>query len=303
VKVALDDEEKSTDGMRLITQTTDSILVPHTSVFSERVLKAESLCSINQIEFYNPTESPGWEPGLEGRIIDLGIDACMHAAYAIGLMNNMINNSPKCMAFLIRNATDPKYKEYVKQSVTSLVDTISDKIEVKLNEGKLGHFWIILKGAAIKKIQRILSGVTPEKVCLNLSSKEIKNFVAGMLDAYVNEPLYGGDPVLAFSIRNSVQKRFLQNALILYDSRIVETSCITSHAPKFLESIPLIRKKIPVRNSTWNDLTEVPEAPKLFSRIRGWFEIQTSSKNLIFEEKGFSPIVDGLYTYPSIISD
>jgi len=183
------------------------------------------------------------------------------------------------------------------------VSTISGKIEVKLSEGKLGHFWIILKGDAIKKIQRILSDVTPEKVCLILSSKEMKNFVAGMLDAYVNEPLYGGDPVLTFSIRNSIQKRFLQNALVLYDSRIVETSCITSHAPRFLESIPFIRKEIPVRNSTWINLTEVPGAPKLFSRVRGWCETQTSSKNLIFEEKGFSPIVDGLYTYPSIISD
>ena len=297
-KVTLYNGQKSS-GIRLITQATDSILVPNTFVFSERVLKAKSLCSINEIEFYNPSEPPRFEAGLKGKIFDLQLDA----AYGIGLMTNIVSNGPKCMAFLVRDATDPKYIKYVKQSITSLMDIISEKIKVKINEGKLGHLWIILKGDAVGEIQRIMCDISPEGVCMRLSSKQLKNFIAGMLDVYINEPLYGGDPVLIFSIENSVQKRFLQNVLILYDSRLVETSCITSHAPKFLESTAIIGKKIPTRNPVWNDLSGVSEGPRLFSRIRGWLEIQTSSTNLILEEEGFSPIVDGLYTYPQIISD
>ena len=298
-KVALQSEKKSMSGIRLITQATDSILLPDTSVFSERVFKAKNLCSLNAVEFYNPSKSPKFKPGLKGKVFDLQPDA----AYGIGLMSNIVSNSPNCMAFLIRNAIDPKYIKCVKQSITSLMDLVSQKIKVRINEGKLGHLWIILKGHAVGEIRKIILGISPEKVCMRLRSKPLREFIAGMLDAYINEPLYGGDPVLIFSIENSVQKRFLQNVLILYDSLLFETSCITSHAPKFLESTPIIGKKIPTRNPTWNDLSEVSEGPELFSRIRSWIEIQTSSTNLILEKEGFSPIVDGLYTYPHIISD
>ena len=298
-KVALHSKEKSATGIRLITQATDSILVPHTLVFSERIFEAEKLCSINEVEFYNPSKSPDFKPGLKSKILDLQPDV----AYAIGLMSNIVSSSPKCLAFLVRNATDPKYIRRVKESATCLVDIVSRKIRPKINEGKLGHLWIILKGDAVEEIRTTVCEISPEKVCMKLSSKSLEEFVAGMLDAYINEPLYGGDPVLAFSIGNSVQKRFLQNVLILYGSRIFETSCITSHAPKFLESAVMVGKKIPTRNPTWNDLSEASEGPRLFSRVRSWLEIQTSSANLVFEEEGFSPIVDGLYTYPRILSN
>ncbi len=297
IKVALHSEDKSAIGIRLITQATDSVLVPGTLVFSERVCETKNLCSINEVEFYNPSKPPNFKPGLKGEILDLQPDT----AYAIGLLSNIVNSSPKCLAFLVRNATDPEYIGYIKQSVTSLEDIANVKVRAKINEGKLGHLWIIFKGDAVEEIRRIVRKISPEKVCMNLSSKSLREFVAGMLDAHINEPLYGGNPVLTFSIEDSVQKRFLQNVLILHYSRLFETSCITSHAPKLLESEVTVGKKIPTKNPTWKDISEVSEGPRLFSRIRSWLEIQTSSARLIFEEEGFSPIIDGLYTYPRII--
>lgn len=298
-RVAVSSEDKSTNGTRLITQTTDSIVVPNTCVFSERVLEAADLLSINEVEFFNPSMSPDLRPGLRDEILDLEPDV----AYAVGLMSNIISSRPKCLAFLVRNATDHEYIEYIKQSVTALVDMVNKEISVKIREGKLGHVWIVFKGNATEEIQRIVSQISPENVCLNLDCGSLKEFIAGMLDAHINEPLYGGDPVLIFSVENSVQKRFLQSALMLYSSKVTETSCITTHAPKFLESTAIVEKEIPAKNPTWNDLTEASEGPRLFSRVRGWLKVQTSSANLIFEEEGFSPIVDGLYTYPGILSD
>jgi len=295
--VTLSFEEKTATGIRLITQATDSVLLPHTLIFSERPFKAENICSTNEVEFYNPAKPPDFKLGFDNEILDLQPGN----TYSIGLLSNIISSSPKCLTFLVRNATDPEYMKYVKQSVTNLVDIVNIKVKVRVKEGKLGHLWIIFEGDTLEEMKRIVDGFSPEKVCMKLSSKPLREFVAGMLDAYINEPLYGGDPVLMFSIKDSVQKRFLQNVLILYDSRFYETSCITSYAPKFLESEVMVGKKIPTKNPTWNDVSEDAEGPRLFSRIRSWLEIQTSSANLIYEEEGFSPIVDGLYTYPRTI--
>ncbi len=292
-KVGLRNEEKSC-GTRLITQTTDSVLVPETVVFSERPFKTKDLCSVSAIEFYNPPKSPEFVPGVKGEIMDWQSDA----VYGSGLATDIVSSNNKCIVSLVRNATDPKYVKFVEHCITSLADSINRKIVVKIKKGKLGHLWIILKGNALAELHRIICAARLERVCMQLNSKQLKNFISGMLDAYINQPLYRGDPVLMFSKDNSVQKRFLQNVLILYNSRIVETSCITSHAPKFVESIAAVEKEVPTKNPIWRDLSEVPEGPEIFSRLRGRIEVHTTSTNLVFDKEAFSPIIDGLYTYP-----
>lgn len=300
-KVNLYHEEKTVRGIRLISQATDSVLLPDTTIFSERIQKAEDFCSAAEIEFYYPPKSPKFKPCSKKKAIDLYPDT----AYGIGLITNIVDKRDRCMAFLIRNVDDPEYEKQIKQTINNLATRISGKdlLKTRFVKGKMGHFWIIFKGNVAEKIQTIMHDFSTEEICMRLNSKQLENFVAGVLDSYINKPLYGGDPVLTFSIENSVAKRFLHNVLILYDSQIVETSCITSHAPKLLESTGTIEKEIPIRNPTWNDLLDVPEKPRLFSRIRGWLEVPTSSTKLLFEEEGFSPVVDGLYTYPSVITN
>lgn len=293
MRVTLCNERKSY-GIRLITQATDSVLVPETNLFSERPLKTSELCSSAAIEFYNPSTSPGFRPRSTGEMMDLQVDAM----YGSGLSTSVVGRNKKHIVSLVRNAGDPKYIKFVRHCITSLVDSISRKTKVTIKEGKLGVLWIVLKGNALSELHRIICDAWLERVCMQLSAEQLKNFVAGMLDAYVNKPLYGGDPVLMFSKDNSVQKRFLQSVLILFNSRIVETSCLTSHAPKFLESRAMVGKEIPTKNPIWRDLQVVSEGPELFSRIRGRIDVQTTSTNLIFNEEGFSPIVDGLYTFP-----
>jgi hypothetical protein len=296
-KVTLHNESKS-GGTRLITQTTDSVLVPETIVFSERALKTNELCSAVAIEFHNPSKSPEFRPGVRGKMMDWQMDA----AYGFGLTTNVVSRNKKRIVSLVRNAPDPKYIKFIEHCITSLADSRRWKISVTIKRGKLGHLWIILKGNTLGELHRIICDAWLERACMQLSAKQLKNFVAGMLDAYINQPLYGGDPVLMFSKDNSVQKRFLQSMLILYNSRIVETSCITSHAPKFLESTAMVEKEVPTKNPTWRERSEVTEGPELFSRIRGRIQVQTTSTNLVFKKEGFSPIVDGLYTYPHNLS-
>lgn len=298
-RVAIVGEEKATIGIRLITQATDSILMPQTRIFSERVYEAGNLSPINEIEFHNPLKTSGFNPGLNEKVVDLQ----PRSAYVIGLMRNIVHSSSKCLAFLIRDANDSEYISHIKQSVTNLADKVNEKIRIEINEGKLGHLWIVFKGKAVREMQRAVSEISPERACIDLSPELLREFVAGMLDAYVSEPFYGGDPVITFSIEDSVPKRFLQNALSFYNSRIFETSCITSYAPKFLESMVFVGEEIPTRNPIWSNLSESSEGPRLFSRVRGWLDIETSPANLVFEKEGFSPIVDGLYTYPSVLSD
>lgn len=298
VKIALNGELKST-GIRLITQTTDSILLPHALVFSEGVLEARELCSMNGVEFYCPSKPHDFKSGLKDATLDTQPDV----AYIIGLTNNTVSNNPRCMASLIRSATDPEYIKSVKHDILRLTDTMGKKVTVAIKQGKLGYLWIILKGDAVEQIRETLCCVSPETACMRLNTESLRNFVAGMLDAYISRPLYGGNPVLLFSREKSAERRFLQSILTCYGCGMTETSCITSHVPKFLESAANIGEKIPTRNPLWKESTDVPERPVLFSRVRAWFDVQTVSANMIFREEGFSPIADGLYTYPSLLSD
>jgi hypothetical protein len=298
VKIALNGKRKST-GIRLITQTTDSILLPHALVFSEGILEAQELCSMNGIEFYRPSKPHDFKSGLKGAVLDTQPDV----AYIIGLTSNIVSNSPRCVASLIRSATDPKYIKSVERDITRLTEAMGKKITVAIKQGKLGYLWVILKGDAVERLRETLCCVSPETACIQLNAESLRNFVAGMLDAYVSKPLYGGNPVLAFSKEKSAEKRFLHSILTCYGCSITETSCITSHAPKFLESAADIGEKIPTRNPIWNEVADVPEQPALFSRVRAWFDVLTVSANMTFQEGGFSPISDGLYTYPRLLSD
>jgi hypothetical protein len=298
LKISLNGERKST-GIRLITQTTDSILLPNALVFSEGILEARDLCSKNGIEFYRPSKPHDFNPGLKGAILDMQ----PNVAYIMGLTCNVVCNRPRCVAFLIRSATDLKYIKSVERDIARIVDPKGKKIKVAIKQGKLGYLWIILKGDAVGEMRETLRCVSPETACIQLDAESLRSFVAGMLDAYVGKSLYGDNPVLVFSKGNSAEKRFLHAILTCYGCSITETSCITSHAPKFLESAADISEKIPTRNPIWKEVADVREQPALFSRIRAYFDVQTVSTNMTFPEGGFSPISDGLYTYPRLLSD
>jgi hypothetical protein len=288
----------SRPAIRLITQATDSVLVLEASVFSERVRRADELLSTGQIEFYNPPQAPEFRPGLSKMTMDLNPEA----AYAIGILNTIVHNDPKCMAFLFRYMADSGFSRSVSQSVDALMREIEIEIKVEIKKGKLNYSWIILKGNALDKIRQVLSSVTPQDACMRLGPRQLETYVAGMLDSHLSQPVYGGDPVLTFSKQESIKKRFLHNMLLLFDSRVVETSCITAHAPKLLEATVILGKAIEVRNPAWKGF-ELQRETNLFSRTRGSIDTKTPSTNMIFDEQGFSPIVDGLYTYPQILSD
>jgi hypothetical protein len=301
-KVTCYHEDKQANGIRLITQATDSLLLPHTCLFSERIVEARKAILASEIEFYNPSE-----PLRFDHIPIENVDFNSDFLYSLGLMNSRIIENKKCLVFLIHGATERKYVKYLA-SIFANRDIMSNrKTKARLKIGKLGHLWIIFKGEEVDKIQKVISEFSPERVCMKLSHEQLRHYVAGMLDAYVCKPFYGDKPILRFFSRESSQKRFVQNILILYGYRLVETSCITNHSPKFLESRAIVGKEIPVENPLWDEVLEGLDdkacPPRLFSRIRGNFEIATTPTRIIFREHGFSPIVDGLYTYPQLLPD
>jgi hypothetical protein len=286
----------STDAKRLITQATDSVLLPDTLIFSEKVQNAGQLVSSNEIEFFCPRQIPNFTPGLDNTFATLQSEE----AYGVGLLSKLIYDDPKCKVFLIRNANEG-YLSFVDHVVANLVQECKPKIEVEIKKGRLGYAWVVLRGNSANQLAKLLC-VSPENACMKLGPKALKNFVAGMLDAHINNPLYGGNPVLTFSKDESAQKRFLHNIFLLYNSRIVETSCITSYAPKLLETTATLSKIIPVRNSAWDDV-EASKKSNLFSKTRGIITTQTISAQVTFEEQGFSPIVDGLFAYPCVLQN
>jgi len=280
---------------RLITQTTDSILLPSTLFFSERIQNGIEMGADKQVEFYLPQNTSKFLPGSISTAVDLQPDQ----AYVVGLLSKPIYGNTVTSVFLLRDATEKSYRAYINQAVNSFIRNNKLKVEIEIKKGKLGYAWVILRGNAINQTIRILSSISPENACLNLRPKTLESYIAGLLDARINKPLYGGNYVLTFSMEESGLKRFLHNVLLLYNSQIFETSCITSHAPKFLESSTMLSKSLPIKNPAWDFKSD--KKISIFSRVRGITDIKTHSVAIMFEEQGFSPIVDGLYTYPSVL--
>ena len=301
-KVTCYHEDKQASGIRLITQATDSLLLPHTCLFSERIVEARKAILASEIEFYNPSE-----PLRFDHVPRENVDFNSEFLYSLGLMNSRIIEKKECLVFLIHGAAERKYVKYLASIFANRGIMPDREAKAKLKIGKLGHLWIIFKGEEVDKIRRVISEFSPERVCIKLNHEQLKHYVAGMLDAYICKPFYGDKPVLRFFSRESSQKRFVQNILTLYGYRLVETSCITNHSPKFLESRAIVGKEIPVENPLWAEVSEGLGdkvcAPRLFSRIRGNFEIVTTPARILFQEHGFSPIVDGLYAYPQLLPD
>jgi hypothetical protein len=300
-KVTLYQENNPVKGIRLVTQATDSLLLPQTFLFSEKVVEAKNVVLASEIEFYNPSEIQELD---NGRVESTDLDS--ESIYCLGLLNSKIIETKKCLVFLIHSATEHDYVKHLEDVISNPNILLDPKVKAKLKIGKLGHLWIIIKGEEVGKIQKVVSSFPPERVCMKMDPEQVRHYVAGMLDAYICKPFYGDEPVLRFFARESFQKRFLQNMLILYGYRIVETSCITNHSPKFLESKAIVGKKIPVENPLWDSISEFSKEParalRLFSRIRASMEITTAPARIIFQEHGFSPIIDGLYAYPQLLS-
>jgi hypothetical protein len=284
------------DARRLITQTTDSVLLPETLLFSEKIQNADQLISNNEIEFFKSQPVQNFTPGLDKSIINIPPED----GYAAGLLSKPIYQDKKCIVFLLRNAGKRDYLSIIEKIVKNFIRKTKTIVLTEIRPGKLGYAWVVIKGNEINQISNLLSNISPENACMKLEMKKLQNFVAGMLDAHIANPSYGGRPVLTFSTDESTQKRFLQNMLLLFNSQILETSCITSHSPKLLETKILLTKNIPVRNPVWEDL-EYSDKSILFSKIRSVIKTQTVSTEMIFEEQGFSPIVDGLYACPCIL--
>lgn len=301
-KVACYHEDRQTSGIRLITQATDSLLLPHTCLFSERIVEAKKAASASEIEFYNPSEPLKFDHDPKE-----SIDFDSDVLYRLGLMNSRVVENKKFLVFLIHGATEHRYVKYLESIFRNGNILPECKAKAQLKIGKLGHLWIIFKGEEASRIQKVISEFSPEQVCTKLNHEQLRHYVAGMLDAYVCKPFYGDTPVLRFFSRESSQKRFVHNMLISYGYRVIETSCITNHSPKFLESRAIVGKEVPIENSLWvealNSSDDKASAPRLFSRIRSNFEITTTPTRIVFQEHGFSPIVDGLYAYPQLLSD
>jgi hypothetical protein len=296
IELRTEESASKRDATRLVTQTTDSVLLPDMLMFSEKIQDAYQFISNNEVEFYNPRQIPEFSPSLSSEVVDMRSEE----AYGIGLLGKSVYQDKNHLVFLLRKADEKEYLAFVEQVTNLLIRKSKLKIEAKVKKGKLGYAWVVLKGRAMQQISKLFFNVSPENACMTLGSKRLKSFVAGILDAHISYPLYGGNPVLTFSMDESIHKRFLHNVLLMFNSSIVETSCITSHAPKLLETAAILAEKFPIKNPAWVEVEDYRK-PDLFSKTRGLIDTQTQSAQMIFEKQGFSPIVDGLYSYPSLL--
>jgi hypothetical protein len=301
-KVTFHHDNNPVVGFRLFTQCTDSVLLPQTCLFSERVVEAKRLTSASEVEFFHSFEVLKLDHNPVEKT-----DLDSESMYCLGLLSSKIIENERCSVFLVRGATEKSYVRNLEETVASFSILNENKGKVTLKTGKLGHLWIIINGKGINGIQRKIDNFSPERICMKVTPTQLKNYVAGMLDTYICKPFFGRDSVLRFFSKESFQKRFLHNALALYGYRIYETSCITNHAPRFLESKALVGTRIPLKNPLWESTLEASKEgsslPKLFSRIRGTMDAETTISNIIFQKHGFSPIIDGLYAYPQLLSD
>ena len=283
----------SSKAKRIITQATDSIVLQDTLIFSETIKNANEILSGKEIEFFNPKKLP-FSSGNHRKI-----SLKSEEAYAIGLLSNPVYNERELTVFLLRNAETKRFQSLISEALTTLIENRGIKIDFKVKNGQLGHSWITIKGRQVEQVAKLLSSVSPLDACFTLEVEPLKYYIAGMLDARISNPLYGGNPLVTFLNHETMQKRFLNNALLLFDSNVVETSCITSYSPKILGTSNMLSNIIPVINPAWEKIESL-KSLNLFSKIRGVESVKTESKSMVFNEQGFSPIVDCLYTCPCV---
>jgi hypothetical protein len=298
VELRPDESVLQKHATRLVTQVTDSILLPDTLFCSETIQNSSQILSKSEVEFFHAPEAPKFAPGSGCGNLTLEPEE----AYAVGLMTKPLHLESECAVFLLRNAGTKDFQKSIYQSITEVLSNRKLKVDVRIRNGQLDYAWIVLMGSEVNEVRTLLSSVSPADACLKLRHEALVNYVAGMLDARIGAPLYGGNPVVLFSKDESIQKRFLNSVLLLFESRVAETSCITSHSPKVLETADVLSNTLPVRNPEWENVDN-SKTLNLFSKVRGIIDVQTRCVRMVFDEQGFSPIVDCLYTYPCVLKE
>jgi hypothetical protein len=299
-KVELRPEKSALEkhAKRLVTQATDSILLPNTLFCSETVQDSSQILSKSELEFFHSPEVSKCALGSGCGNVILEPEE----AYVVGLMTRLLHFESECAVFLLRNAGTKDFQKLVHQSITALLSSRKLSVDVEIRKGQLGYAWILIEGSQVNEVRTLLSSVSQADACLKLKHEALVNYIAGMLDARIGTPLYGENPVVSFLKDESIQKRFLNSALLLFGSRVAETSCITFHSPKVIETTDILSKTIPVRNPEWENVDN-SKVLSLFSKVRGIVDVQTHCVPMVFDKQGFSPIVDCLYAYPRVLKE
>lgn len=191
-----------THAKRLITQATDSILPPDALFCSETIQNSSQMLSKSEVEFFHSPEisKNTLGSGCKNAILE------PEEAYVVGLLTKPLHFESKCAVFLLRNAGTKDFEKSINQSITELLTNRKLGGGVEIKKGQLGCAWIVIKGTQVHEISMLFSSVSPADACLRLKRKALSNYVAGMLDARIGTPLYGGNPVVSFLKDESIQK-------------------------------------------------------------------------------------------------
>ena len=242
------------------------------------------ITSSNEIEFFGSKRKIEFSSDASEK------KACLNhkEAYIIGLLTKPIFYSPKKIVFLVRSMEDKEYETLTRQLITEVFQTQRIPVEVAIRKGQLGYAWIVIKGKGASRAMDLVASLFPNNACLKLKMEPLKGYIAGILDAHLSKPLYRGGPVVTFLKDECSSKRFLNSILLLLDSQVVETSCITGQSPTFIETSVNLASDIPVKNPMWQNTKEA-KALSLFSKIRSVSSVITQPTVITFDEQGFPP--------------